>query len=182
MRTCRKNPHVDDQAMHAAYLEAVAALKTADGRAAFLAERERLYGDCRRFDPFNHVLSATEITYLTGEEDGNRASLEVVYETADFVPAEFEGGCVGHISVEMAFMAHCLVCGAGGDRLALAREFFVEHLADWAVLFAVVTAQQACEPVMRYAGLALDKYLICEAATFRTAVPEYCEARQEPRP
>ncbi|MBF4510842.1 MAG: metallophosphoesterase family protein [Aeromicrobium sp.] len=179
MRSCRHNPHIDDATIAAVHAEAVRALATPDGRAAFEAERERLYGDCRRFDPFSHVLSASELTYLSGDEPMNRAELVTTYTQAGFDPSRFEGACVGHIAVELAFVGHCLrqVGSEGPEGLQTARRFFVAHLADWAVLFAVVTGQQAIEPVNRYAGLALDKYLMCEAATFRTAVPEYCEMR-----
>ena len=81
--------------------------------------------------------------------------------------------------MELLFVAHCLKRVAAGEvaMAERARAFFEQHLADWAVLLAVVTARQATEPVMRYAGLALDKYLLCETATFRHALPEYCEMR-----
>ena len=179
MHSCIKNPHIDDDQIVAAYELAIRALGTEEGRAAFAEERFRLYGECRRFDPFSHVLSASELTYLSGDMAANRSALNALYDAVGFIPSEPEAGCIGHISVECAFMAHCLRRGTeGASSLGAAREFFIGHLADWAVLFAVVTAQQAREPVMRYVGMALDKYLICEAATFRTAVPEYCEMRQ----
>jgi len=178
MRTCRAHPQVDDDLVAGAYRQAVSALATPAGRADFEAERERLYGRCRHFDPFTHVLSASELTYLEGDLLANRAELEALYASVGFVPVVAEDECVAHISVEMAFMAHCLRHLPGGtEGLGVARDFFVGHLADWAVLFAVVTVRNAQEPVMRYAGLALDKYLACEAATFRTAVPQYCEMR-----
>jgi hypothetical protein len=180
MRSCRHNPHIDDATIAAVHAEAVRALATPDGRTAFEAERQRLYGDCRRFDPFSHVLSASELTYLSGDEPMNRAELVTTYTQAGFDPSRFEGACVGHIAVELAFVGHCLRLGGseGSEGLQTARRFFAAHLADWAVLFAVVTGQQAIEPVNRFAGLALDKYLMCEAATFRAAVPEYCEMRR----
>jgi hypothetical protein len=172
LRSCRAARHTDDAAIELAYEYAVEALATPEGRAAFIDERERLYGDCRRFDPFNHVLSASELTYLSGDEAGNRAILETAYEAVGFAAQESGGGCVGHIGTELLFMVHCLRRARSGNDTSLeaARAFFIEHLADWAVLFAVVTLQQACDPVMRYAGLALDKFLACEAAVFRAAV------------
>jgi predicted phosphodiesterase len=180
MRSCRKNPHLDDAAIETARIGATAALATAAGREAFAAERVRLYGEPGRFDPFRHVLSASELTYLSVDDASSRAGLEALYDGAGFSRPRHEAECVGHISVELAFMAYCLrqASDARTGRLGTAHDFFTRHLAEWAVLFAVVTAQQADEPVMRYAGLALDKYLICEAATFRTAVPEYCEMRK----
>ena len=70
-------------------------------------------------------------------------------------------------------MGHCLRAAAVGDASGVvrARKFFVEHLATWGVLFAVVVSREAAEPVTRYAGLALDKFLTCEASTFRHAIP-----------
>ncbi|MDO8879217.1 MAG: metallophosphoesterase family protein [Coriobacteriia bacterium] len=180
MRSCRKNPHLDDRAIEVARDEALHALERPAGLEAFAAERVRLHGEPGRFDPFVHVLSPSELTYLAGDEAGNAAGLEALYAAAGFTSAGDGSGDIGHISVELAFMAHCLRRGpaADSDSLGLAHDFFVGHLADWAVLLAVVTAQQATEPVMRYVGLALDKYLICEAGTFRAAVPEYCEMRE----
>jgi hypothetical protein len=57
-----------------------------------------------------------------------------------------------------------------------AHDFFASHLADWAVLFAVVTGREAREPVTRFAGLALDRFLVCESAAFRSTLPEFSDA------
>ena len=180
MNSCRDNPHIDEAAIVAARTDALVAAHTERGATAFEAERERLYGDSGAFDPFSHALSASELTYLSGDSEENAAAITAIYETHSFDPGPCERDCLGHISVECRYMVHCLTRVHAGDigGSHAAREFFVGHLADWAVLFAVVTAQQAREPIMRYIGLALDKYLICEAATFRHSVPEYCGLRE----
>ena len=181
MRSCRVNPHVDEAGLAAAFNAADLALRTRTGRDAFEAERRRLYGDCGEFDPFTHVLSPSELTYLSGDPAIHEKTLERVYREAGFtVPSTSHGQCPpGDISSELLFVAHCLRRVAHGDiRMAeRAKAFFEQHLADWAVLLAVVTAKQAGEPVMRYAGLALDKYLLCESAMFRHARPDRCEMR-----
>jgi len=181
MRSCRINRNVNEAAILEAFHSADIALRTTDARAAFEAERERLYGLESGFDPFTHVLSPEEPTYVSGEVAEQLARIEAAYAEAVFTPPEVRAGLhpVGHISSELDFMAFCLRGAAAGDdrALARARAFFAEHLAEWGVLFAVVVGQQAREPVMRYAGLALDKFLTCEGSTFRHAVPEHCYLR-----
>lgn len=181
MRSCRINRNVNEAAILEAFHSADIALRTADARAAFEAERERLYGLESGFDPFTHVLSPEEPTYVSGDVVEQLARIEAAYAEVAFTPPEVRDGLhpAGHISSELDFMAFCLRGAAAGDARALARahDFFVAHLAEWGVLFAVVVGQQAREPVMRYAGLALDKFLTCEGSTFRHAVPEHCYLR-----
>jgi predicted phosphodiesterase len=181
MRGCRINRHVDEAAILAAFEGADLALRTADGRTVFVEERERLYGVAQPFDPFVNVLSPEETTYLSGDIDVQLNALETVYEEASFTVPEVRPGVrsAAHIATELSFMAHCLRGAATGDPRALerARTFFTRHLGEWAVLFAVVVGQQAREPVMRYAGLALDKHLTCEGSFFRHNLPEHLELR-----
>lgn len=181
MRSCRINRNVNEAAILEAFHSADIALRTFDARVAFEVERERLYGIESGFDPFSHVLSPEEPTYVSGNVVEQLARIEAAYaEVAFIAPATRDGRHpAGHISSELDFMAFCLRGAAAGDARALARarDFFTEHLAEWGVLFAVVVGQQAREPVMRYAGLALDKFLTCEGSTFRHAVPEHCYLR-----
>ncbi|MRS12745.1 MAG: hypothetical protein EG823_06705 [Actinobacteria bacterium] len=181
MRSCRVNRNVDESAIVDAFERAHIVLRTAAGRDALEAERERLYGLQSGFDPFAHVLSPDEVTYVSGDVREHTAALERAYQGAFFSIPRTSAGTYppGHITIELGFMAHCLRASAAGDPRAIdrARVFFVEHLAEWAVLFSVVVAQQAREPVMRYAGLSLDKLLACEAALFRRAVPELPDQR-----
>lgn len=184
MRSCRINRNVDEAAILEAFQSADIALRTADGRAAFEAERERLYGLRAGFDPFVNVLSPDEVTYRSGDVQEHVASLESAYAHAAYDVPGARGGArpPGHISAELGYMAHCLRAAAAGDprALARAREFFIAHVAEWAMLFAVVVGQQAREPVMRYAGLALDKFLTCEGSLFRHSVADhgYLRTRQ----
>ncbi|MRR13565.1 hypothetical protein EG835_14190 [bacterium] len=181
MRGCRVNRHVDEAAILKAYEGADRAFRTSAGRMAFEVERERLCGTRGRFDPFANVLSPEEITYLSGNTAEHLAAIEKLYVEGSFGVPELADGVrvCDHISTELSFMAHCLRGASAGDGRALerARVFFTEHLAEWGVLFAVVVAQQAREPVMRYAGLALDKLLTCEGPNFRYAVPDIAEIR-----
>lgn len=178
MRGCRINRHVNEEAIVLAFEGADFALRTSAGRTAFVEERERLYGLGAGFDPFINVLSPDETTYLAGEREGQIAGLKECYREAMFDSSlTGEGRDPGHISTELAFMAHCLRAVSTGDSRALdrAREFFLHHLGQWGVLFAVVVGQQATEPVMRYAGLALDKHLSCESQFFRQTTAPYGE-------
>lgn len=181
MRSCRVHRHVDEGAILESFEGADRVLRTAVGRLAFEEERERLYGLRAGFDPFVNVLSPDEVTYLSGNVQMHEAELETAYREAGFTPRLPASACgtVGHIAVELAFIAHCLRSAAVGDARAAtrARTFYSEHLAEWAVLFAVVVGQQAREPVMRYAGLALDKFLTCESETFRHAIQEHHNVR-----
>ncbi len=181
IRSCRINRNVNEAAILEAFQNADIALRTADGRAAFEAERDRLYGLDSGFDPFVHVLSPEEGTYISGDIQGHLALIEAAYAEGVFTVPEVRNGLhpPDHISSELDFVAHCLRGAAAGDPRARdrAHDFFVKHLAEWAVLFAVVVGQQAHEPVMRFAGLALDKFLTCEGSIFRHAVPEHCYLR-----
>lgn len=173
---CRTSRYVDEPAIRRSLERADLALETAEGRAAFDAERDRLFGERSGFDPFTHVLSADELTYLWGDPEENIDTIRSVYDRVGFMPPP--GDSVGHISTELRFMAHSLRSGRQGDpdAIAAAREFFIEHLSEWAVLFAVVTTKQAKEPAMLFAGMAFDKLLISESSVFRHAVPERCAA------
>lgn len=180
MRGCRVNRHVDEAAILAAFEGADLSLRTAVGRTDFVEERERLYGLAKPFDPFVNVLSPEETTYLSGSIERHLQAIEEAYTEGSFTVPEVGGvRSAGHIATELSFMAHCLRGAASGDARALhrARSFFIRHLGEWAVLFAVVVGQQAREPVMRYAGLALDKHLTCEGTIFRHNLPELLELR-----
>ncbi len=177
IRSCRVSPNLDEVAIIRSIERADVALASREGAAAFEAERRRLYGADGRFDPFTNVLSPSEVTYVSGAAKDTEAALRTLYREAEFEPP---GECSpGHIAVELSFMAHCLRRGSRTSAawLLLSNDFFVEHLAEWAILFAVVIGQQAREPVTACAGAALDKHLACEASIFRHAVPEYCELR-----
>lgn len=175
MRGCRTGSPMSETALTDAFQDADIALRTTAGHGAFESERERLYGPRGGFNPFRHVLSPSELTYMTGDVGDNARALRELYSAVGFTHAAAgERLCPGHISVEMRFMAHCLslVINGRADGYEHAHRFFTSHLADWAVLFAVVTGQEAREPVMHYTGLALDKHLVCESAAFRLGLQE----------
>lgn len=180
MRDCRTGPHVDLDLVAQTFEQADLALRAVVGRAAFEAERERMYGRGKGFDPFANVLSSSEITYAAGTPAETMMNVGAAYKQAGFVRVATLGERdPGDIALELRFMAHCLRgCLTGNpDAAAFARRFFVEHLSTWAMLFAVVTAREAKDPVVRYAGFALDAFLVCEALTLRHAVPEGCDLR-----
>ncbi|MBN2247807.1 MAG: metallophosphoesterase family protein [Coriobacteriia bacterium] len=179
MRSCRVSRTVDEATVVATYAAADRSIRTQEGREAVVRERQRLYGEQKGFDPFANVLSPDESTYVSEDP---RTCLEVLSQTyregAFTAPAI--GGVKrgpGDIATELSYVGHCLRMAAVGDAGAVvrARRFFIEHLAAWGVLFAVVVSREATDPVVRYAGLALDKFLTCEAATFRHAIPKACE-------
>lgn len=185
MRSCRVTRNVDEEAVREAFEAADVAIRCQEGREAFVRERERLYGGQGEFDPFRNVLSPDEATYVAESPGSALGALESCYQEGRFT-APAIGGLErgpGDIAIELSYMAHCLRMAVAGDATAVvrARKFFVEHLATWAVLFAVVVSRESAEPVMRYAGLALDKFLTCEAATFRHAIPAACEPHQDGR-
>lgn len=186
MRSCRINRHVDEAAIVEAFEDADMALRTSHGRASFEIERERLYGLHGGFDPFVNVLSPQETTYLSGDSHEHVVEIQAMYADAAFLVPEIAPAVriPDHITTELSFMAHCLRGAAAGDDRALqrARLFFSRHLGDWAVLFAVVVGQQATEPVMRYAGRALDKFLTCEGAFLRHDVADHEALRSSGAP
>lgn len=178
MRSCRVSRTVDEVAVVAAYAEADKMIRSQEGREGVVHERQRLYGELRGFDPFANVLSPDESTYVSEDPRTCLELLSLTYREGAFTAPAIGGGqhSPGDIATELSYMGHCLRMAAVGDAGAVvrARQFFVEHLAAWGVLFAVVVSREAAEPVMRYAGLALDKFLACEAGTFRHAIPESC--------
>lgn len=179
MRSCRVTRNVDEQAIREAFEAADAAIRTQAGRESLVREREKLYGGQREFDPFRNVLSSDEATYVSEDPVRSIKALESLYREGRFTSPAIGGveRGPGDIATQLSYVAHCLRMAVAGDATAVvrARRFFVEHLATWAVLFAVVVSRESAEPVMRYAGLALDKFLTCEAATFRHAIPAACE-------
>lgn len=185
MRSCRVTRSVDEEAVREAFEAGDAAIRRQEGRQVLVRERERLYGGRQEFDPFRNVLSPDETTYVAESPRSALDALQSLYQEGRFT-APAIGGLEwgpGDIATELSYMAHCLRMAVAGDATAVvrARKFFVEHLATWAVLFAVVVSRESAEPVMRYAGLALDKFLTCEAATFRHAIPAACEPHQDGR-
>lgn len=178
MRSCRVSRTVDESAVADYYAAADRTIRSQEGREAVVEERRRLYGEGTGFDPFANVLSPDESTYVSEDP---RECLEVLTRT--YHEGAFTAPAIGgtehdpdDIATELSYMGHCLRMAAVGDAIGVvrARRFFVEHLATWGVLFAVVVSREAAEPVMQYAGLALDKFLACEAATFRHAIPDTC--------
>ncbi|MHB1136281.1 MAG: metallophosphoesterase family protein [Coriobacteriia bacterium] len=178
MRSCRVSRTVDEVAVVAAYAEADRLIRGQEGREGVVHERQRLYGGQKGFDPFTNVLSPDESTYVSEDPRQCLKLLSRTYRDGAFTAPAIGGGqhSPGDIATELSYMGHCLRMAAAGDAGAVvrARHFFVEHLSTWGVLFAVVVSREAAEPVMRYAGLALDKFLACEAGTFRHAIPESC--------
>ena len=178
MRSCRVSRNVDEAAVAAAYADADRSIRSQEGRESVARERQRLYGEQTGFDPFANVLSPDESTYVSEDPETCLVVLSLTYREGAFTAPAIGGAehGPGDIATELSYMGHCLRMAAAGDADAVvrARRFFVEHLATWCVLFAVVVSREATEPVMRYAGLALGKFLACEAATFRHAIPESC--------
>ncbi|MDY0341553.1 MAG: molecular chaperone TorD family protein, partial [Coriobacteriia bacterium] len=177
-RSCRISRNVDEAALAAAYAEADRSIRTQEGRAAVVHERERLYGGPTGFDPFTNVLSPEESTYISEDPRSCPELLSQGYHEGAFTTPAIGGKERGpdDIATELSYVGHCLRAAAAGDASGVvrARRFFVEHLSTWSVLFAVVVSRESTEPVMRYAGLALDKFLTCEASTFRHAIPAAC--------
>lgn len=183
MRWCRVSRNVDEQAICEAFGGADRAIRTEEGREAFLEERRRLFGGESSFDPFSNVVSPDESAYVSTGLDGCLVVLGFAYRDGRFT-APAIGGIergMGDIATELSYMGHCLRMVAAGDPSAAvrARRFFIEHLSTWAILFAAVVAREAREPVMRYAGLALDKFLTCEAATFRHSILSHSGVRAQ---
>lgn len=83
------------------------------------------------------------------------------YWTHDVQPKPL---CPGHISNELGFMAHCLLLvDIGVPALQeTADRFFAEHLEPWAMVFGATLASTADHPVLRFAGLTLEQFMLCE--------------------
>ncbi len=178
--TCKRFEYLDEMEIDRCAAAACAALSSAEGIQAFAKERLWLFGD-GEFDPFLNGVSPTESTYLAFDRDALRTSLASVYAMAEYKPRLCPGErqCPGHIGVELDFMRHCLDHIAWGDErfVPLAREFFGNHLREWGILFAVVLRDKAVHPALTYLSWALDKFIACEAVTFRQSLPSLCVQR-----
>lgn len=178
-RSCHKMPYIDEDLIQDLSRSAFLELLDIEVRRDFAIERVQLFGECD-YDPMVNVIPPRESTYLDTGDGARLQSVSDAYERAGYVPPDRLSalGCPDHIAVELDFMAYCL------ERISFeatapdcAREFFVNHLAGWAVLFAVATERRAVHPAMRFTALVLDKFLACEAVTFRHSVPSLCALR-----
>ncbi len=178
--TCKRFDYLDEKEVDRAAALALTALSTENGQRAFAEERIWLFGD-GEFDPFLNGMSPTESTYLAFDREALNRALTGVYAMADYRPPHCAAGIdhPGHIGVELDFMRHCLEHVAWGDErfVALARDFFGSHLREWGILFAVVLRDKSTHPGLRYASFALDKFIACEAVTFRQSLPSLCVQR-----
>jgi len=178
--TCKRFEYLDEAEIDRAARLALTALASESGVRAFAGERLSLFGE-GEFDPFLNSVSPTESTYLAFDRDALCKALTDVYVMAEYRPPPYPGGvpCPGHIGIELDFMRHCLEHIAWGDErfMVLAREFFGNHLREWGVLFAVVLRDRAAHPALRYLSFALDKFIACEAVTFRQSLPSLCVQR-----
>jgi len=166
---CRSVPYVDEEKLHIVSTQAADTLMTAEGRTAFGDEREALYGGAS-YDPFANSVPPLESTYLGAPGVELTDSVRSMYATAGYrVPRWLSRYALDHAAIELDFMAFCLAHSSdcGPHYADVAQCFFTEHIALWMVLFAAVTTHRATNPVLEYAGLALDKFVVCESFTFR---------------
>lgn len=80
---------------------------------------------------------------------------------ADGLPAD-------HVSVELDFVAHCLLLASHDVRGALeaAQAFHLCELQPWLPLFAASAISTTRHPTMRFAARTLETFLACERLTF----------------
>ncbi len=177
--TCHLRPYIDQAAIEATARDSEDALRDAAGEQAFESARRALIGGADGFDPFVHVVPSNECVFLGG--DVCTARVRAHYQAAGYAAPETLTECLGddHIAVELDFMRFLLerVTRGEADAAGCASRFFADHLSAWAVLFAVVVSRGAEHPALRLAGLVLDKFVACEAVTFRHAVPAHCALR-----
>ncbi|MBN2822519.1 MAG: molecular chaperone TorD family protein [Coriobacteriia bacterium] len=181
-RSCHRMPYIDEDLIQSLSREAFLELLDPDVRRDFAIERIQLFGECD-YNPLVNVVPPRESTYLGTGDQSRIHIVEQVYARARYtIPGRLKAlDCVDHIAIELDFMAYCLErIAVEPDASDWAHAFFAEHLAAWAVLFAVATQRRAQHPAMRYAALVLDKFLACEAVTFRHAIPSLCALRRLP--
>lgn len=133
------------------------------GRDAVCAESTRLYGG-RDWTGTMPLIPPCACSYLSEEVDGTIADVLAQYEAAGFAPRTEGGRCPAHISNELDFMSDRLRASAEGDAEALrvSREFMLDHLFPWGVVFAAATYARAATPPLRFAGAVLEQLLFCE--------------------
>ncbi|GAB4284511.1 MAG: hypothetical protein Kow0067_06500 [Coriobacteriia bacterium] len=178
-RTCQTQPYIDQAAIDVTAVAAADALEDEAGEKAFENTRRSLIGGVDGFDPFLHAVPANECVFVGG--DICTAQVRAHYQAAGYAAPDTLNACAGddHIAIELDFMRFLLERVETGrtDAAGCASRFFADHLSAWAVLFAVVVSRGAEHPGLRLAGLVLDKFIACEAVTFRHAVPAHCALR-----
>jgi TorA maturation chaperone TorD len=132
------------------------------------AEHYRLFESRERLvDAPLPRLSPCAATHLEGDPDDIRADISRLYSDLGFPgsDADLRPECPCHIANELDFVAHCLsLDGAGLDGAAEAStKFIADHLFPWGIVFAAAVSAVAEHPVTRFAGLALEGLLFCEA-------------------
>lgn len=174
---CQHVPYVDEAELRRVAGAAAESLLTEEGRKAFADQRAALFGETR-YDPFINSVPSLESTYLGGSDTVVADRVRRLYTTTGYRPPRWLARVEGpdHMAVELDFMAYCLVhsTGCGPHYVDVAECFYSEHLALWAVLFAAVTTRAAMHPALKFVGLALDKFIACEALTFRRSVSDLC--------
>lgn len=138
-------------------------------------EHRRLFGEPDA-DAGAALVPTCESVYRSGSAHADRLALESLYDTAGYShrPAVTARPlCPGHISTELAFMAHCLERQMGGTRDSAnhADEFLVQHLSKWADVFTGAVQSSTANEVMRFSAHALALFIEAEVALVRRRNP-----------
>lgn len=123
----------------------------------------------------SHVVGcvfAHEASYCPGDATPRVEAIVSEYRAAGFWTHDVRPRplCPGHISNQLGFMAHCLLLvDIGVPALQVtADRFFATHLEPWAMVFGASLASTADHPVLRFAGLALEQFMLCETRRMST--------------
>jgi len=137
---------------------------------AIRAEHERLFGSADMVSVMPSVAPYGAM-YLGDGSTDVADHVRGVYASMGFDPGVTDGVRLTHVTVELRFMAHLLRRAAEGDVGArmVARDFFVDHLYSWAVVFSAATFARSANPITRFAGLMIEHMLFCEVAKARLA-------------
>ncbi len=117
----------------------------------------------------SHVAGCTfanEASYCSGDLSRHVEAITSEYRAAGYWTHDVrpQSLCPGHISNQLGFMAHCLLLvDIGVPALQdTADRFFARHLEPWAMVFGTALASTADHPVLRFAGLVLEQFMLCE--------------------
>jgi len=136
------------------------------------AEYARLFGLPGVAHRERGILPVCEGAYVAGDPDELAGELRQQYEALGFWSAADSRTveCPGHVGQELAFVAHCLMLSRLGLRemSRTADSFIIEHLLPWALVLGAAVANQAANPVLRYAGCTLEQLMACERHRLRS--------------
>lgn len=164
---CPSGAHLGSDDLMIPAAAAREALLRPEARTELKDEWVRLFGESE-FRALTDAISPCEVVYVAEPPEVHQRTIVEAYESVGFDCAEHltcHCDCPGHVAVEFVFMAYVLERASAGDMAAAAvsADFVRNHILNWVPLFAVALQHKVRHPVMRFAAIATERFMCCEA-------------------